>query len=157
MREAMDSILELCEKGLDTGDYLTVSNNMKEIYDAFVKKQRYALIQDVTKDTIISYEMQIKDKVSFVLLEEEQEILIEDRLRKEEVRRKQNALYQLNAMKAELASITSEKRFLWTKYNVAKLGKEETQELFIKHKECVQREKEYKQKVKDFRLQYAFL
>jgi hypothetical protein len=151
MREAMDSILELCEKGLNNGDYLTVSNNMKELYDSFAKKQRYALIHDVTKDTIITYDTQIRDKVSFILLESEQEILIEDRLRKNEVRRKQNALYQLNAMKTELASITNEKRFLWMKYNVAKIGKEsDTKELFIKHKECVRREKEYMQKIKDF-------
>ena len=38
-REAMDSILDLCEKGLNDGDYLTVSNNMKELYDSFAKKQ----------------------------------------------------------------------------------------------------------------------
>ncbi len=129
----MDSILDLCEKGLSNGDYLTVSNNMKEIYDAFVKKQRYALIQDVTKDTIISYDTQIKDKISFILLEEEQEILIEAREKKAEIRRKQNALYELNAMKTELASITNEKRFLWMKYNVAKIGHnvEQAKDLFV--------------------------
>lgn len=158
MREAMDSIMELCEKGLNNGDYLTVSNNMKELYDAFAKKQRYALIQDVTKETIISYETQIKEKISFVLLESEQEIFIEDRMRKEQLRRKQNALYQLNTMKTVLAAITTEKRLLWTKYNVAKLGKDsDTNELFIKHKECVRREKEYMQKIKDFRLENPFL
>jgi hypothetical protein len=154
----MDSIMELCEKGLSEGDYVTVSNNMREIHDAFVKKQRYALIQDVTKETIISYEKQIKEKISFVLLESEQEIFIEDRMRKEELRRRQNALYRLNAMKTELASITTEKRLLWTKYNVAKLGKDsDTNELFIKHKDCVRREKEYEQKIKDFRLQNPFM
>ena len=148
----MDSILELCEKGLNTGDYLTVSNNMKELYDAFAKKQRYALITDVTNETIISYETQIKDKVSFILLESEQEILIEDRMRKQEVRQKQNALYQLNAMKTELASITNEKRFLWMKYNVAKIGNEfeEAKVLFVKHRESVRREKEYKQTVFEY-------
>ena len=158
MREAMDSILELCEKGLNTGDYLTVSNNMKELYDSFAKKQRYALIQDVTKDTIISYDKQIKEKISFILLEEEQEIFIEHREKKEDIRRKQHALYQLNTMRTVLASITAEKRLLWTKYNVAKVGQDtEINDLFIEHKECVQREKEYKQKIKDFRLEYPFL
>jgi hypothetical protein len=158
MREAMDSIMDLCEKGLNNGDYLTVSNNMKELYDSFAKKQRYALINDVTKDTIVSYETQIKDKVSFILLESEQEILIEDREKKQELRRKQNALYHLNAMKTELASITNEKRFLWMKYNVAKLGKDsDTNDLFIKHKECVRREKEYMQKIKIFRLENTLL
>jgi hypothetical protein len=158
MREAMDSILDLCEKGLNDGDYLTVSNNMKELYDSFAKKQRYALIQNVTKETIVSYGTQIKDKVSFILLESEQEILIEHREKKEELRRRQNALYHINTMKTVLASITTEKRLLWTKYNVAKLGKEsDTNELFIKHKDCVRREKEYMQKIKVFRLENTLL
>ena len=121
-REAMNSILEVCEKGLNTGDYLTVCNHLKELYEAFAKKQRYALITDLNKDTIISYETQIKDKVSFILLEEEQLQLIEHREKKEEIRHRQNALYQLNAMKTELTSITTEKQFLWTKYTVAKIG-----------------------------------
>jgi hypothetical protein len=158
MREAMDSIMELCEKGLSEGDYVTVSNHMKEIHDSFVKKQRYALIQDVTKETILTYEKQIKEKISFILLESEQEIFIEDRMRKEELRRKQHALYHLNTMKTALATITTEKRLLWTKYNVAKLGKDsDTNELFIKHKDCVRREKEYMQKIKVFRLENTLL
>ena len=157
MRESMDAILELCEKGLNDGDYLVASNHLKLIHDAFVKKQRYALIQDVTTETIISYDKQIKEKISFILLESEQEIMIEDRMRKEAIRRKQNVLYQLNKMKTILASITNEKGLLWTKYNSAKIGKDsDTNELFLKHKDCVRREKEYKQKISEFRLNNAF-
>jgi hypothetical protein len=152
-KEAMDSILELCEKGLNNGDYLTVSNNLKMIYDDLCKKQRYALIENIHIDATVPYAVQIKDKISFILLEDEQRLLIEDRMRKEEIREKQNALYQLNTMKTVLASITTEKQFLWTKYNVAKMGSdaEEARDLFVKYKECVRREKEYKLKIKDFR------
>ena len=84
-------------------------------------------------------------------MEEEQEILIEDREKKEAIRRKQNLLYQLNTMKTVLASITTEKRLLWTRYNVAKVGNDsDANDLFVKHKECVQREKEYKLRVREF-------
>ena len=154
MKDAMDSIMELCEKGLNNGDYLIVSNNLKTIYDDLVKKQRYAIISNMCENDIIEYNFQMREKVSFILLEDEQLLLIKERERKEEKRRKENALYQLETMHKELSAISTEKRLRLLKYNLAKDADNfvKSKQFFIKYKEQIQIEKEYKQTVREFKI-----
>ena len=85
-QDALDAVLSISEK-LDSGDYLTVSNNLKIIYETVSKKtngENTVISAHVIRKhrRAISEDDQLEKHISFALTIEEQKLVMNSRFRR---------------------------------------------------------------------------
>jgi len=86
---ALQSIMTIGEEKLNEGDYITLSNHLKTVYETMSKnadkpqQQRIVPTHIIrTYDRVISEDDQLDKQISFALTEEEQVLVMKDRFRR---------------------------------------------------------------------------
>ena len=117
IQESLDLILELSEGSLPEGDYITVSKNLKDIYE-YVKNPTDSpntVLPTNHVSRLYSMQEQRDDLVSFRLTVVEQYKVMRDRIIKNYDLRTGNMSSELSELKLSLKINTNEKKIRWAK------------------------------------------
>lgn len=115
VQQSLDLILELSEEKLMEGDYITVSKNLKDIYE-YLKDPTdspYIVLPTSHVSRLYSMQEQRDDLVSFRLTVIEQYKVMRDRIIKNYDLRTGNLITELSELKRSLQMNTSEKKMRW--------------------------------------------
>ena len=131
VQESLDFILELSEERLSEGDYITVSKNLKEIYDYLRNETEssFTILPTNHISRLYSMQEQREDHVSFRLTVVEQYKVMRDRIIKNYDLRNGNMVSELSDLKLSLKMNTKEKKIRWAKLKElkAKLDEQRSQ------------------------------
>lgn len=117
IQESLDLILELSEGSLPEGDYITVSKNLKDIYE-YLKdptESPNTVLPTNHVSRLYSMQEQRDDLVSFRLTVAEQYKVMKDRILKNYDLRIGNMSNELTDLKLTLKVNTNEKKIRWAK------------------------------------------
>ena len=117
VQQSLDLILELSEERLTEGEYITVSKNLKDIYE-YVKNPTdspYTVLPTNHVSRLYSMQEQREDLVSFRLTVVEQYKVMRDRIIKNYDLRTGNMSLELSDLKLSLKLNTKEKKISWGK------------------------------------------
>ena len=117
VQQSLDLILELSEERLTEGDYITVSKNLKDIYE-YVKNPTdlpSTVLPTSHTNRLYSMQEQREDLVSFRLSVVEQYKVMRDRILKNYDSRTGHMNSELSELKLSLKLNTNEKKKSWAK------------------------------------------
>jgi hypothetical protein len=144
MQSALDSIMELVEEKLNEGDYLTVSNHLKSIYDGMKAKPQRVVDEHIvwTDDRTVT-----RPNVAFRLTTEERRLVMHSRMHEYYQREIDDLLFDIEDTQEKLARVVAAKKMLWT-MSRNKIARDDYK---IEHKEMCAVEKEMKLTLREFK------
>jgi hypothetical protein len=151
MQSALDSIMELVEAKLNEGDYLTVSNHLKSIYDGIKENEKKP--QRVVDEHIVWTDDRIvtRPNVAFRLTTEERRLVMHSRMHEYYQREIDDLLVDIEDTQEKLARVVATKKMLWTMSRNKLLCMIARDDYKIEHKEMCALEKEMKLTLREFK------
>jgi hypothetical protein len=148
MQSALDAIMELVEAKLNEGDYLTVSNHLKSIYDGMKIKPPRVVDEHVvwTDDRIVT-----RPNATFRLTLEERRLVMHSRMHEYYQREIDDLLVDIEETQEKLARVVATKKMLWTMMRNKLLCLIAREDYKTEHKEMCALEKEMKLTLREFK------
>ena len=144
---ALDAILELAESKLSEGDYLTVANHAKTVFNELKSKKQRPIID--TNRVLSRRLLERSPNIVFELTYDEKVELMQARYKLHYQIAIDELSNQINSKQTELKNVKFEKQYQWATIKMMRAVKSnELEDTQTKHKELVKKEREIKELIK---------
>ena len=153
-QDSLSNIMELCETNMNENDYLTITNELKFIYDENKKKtlKKVVRVHRILNDELLREH----STATFELTNAEKKYIMENRLKLQYKDMIDTICEEIGNVEEEITEVNQAKKlaFDWSKQLRYSYSPDRENAIY-EHKKLVQKEKELKLRLKALRVEFV--